>query len=137
MVLRGLIPLIDREHCFASLRRQPPWNTFIDSITPPLSIAQVDSTVFVAPELASTGAKRAAADVLALREALLAAVVTRVGEVEAAEWALDQAKAACDVQIIAALSAGVPAEQVVAAAGELASALTGFVEDREPASAEG
>ena len=64
-------------------------------------------------------------------------MVTRVGEVEAAEWALDQAKTACDVQIIAALSAGVPAEQVVAAAGELASALTGFVEDREPASAEG
>ncbi len=74
---------------------------------------------------------------MALREALLAAVVTRVGEVEAAEWALDQAKAACDVQITAALSAGVPAEKVAAAAGELASALTGFVEDREPASAEG
>ena len=110
---------------------------FIDSITPPLSIAQVDSTVFAAPEPAATGSTRAAAELSALREALLAAVVTRVGEVEAAEWALDQAKAACDVQIIAALSAGVPAEKVVAAAGELASALTGFVEDREPASAEG
>ena len=109
----------------------------INSITPPLSIAQVDSTVFAVPEPASTGSTRAAAELSALREALLAAVVTRVGEVEAAEWALDQAKAACDVQIIAALSAGVPAEQVVAAAGELASALTGFVEDREPASAEG
>jgi hypothetical protein len=110
---------------------------FINSSTPPLSIAQVASTVYVDPELASSGSKRAAADLLALREALLAAVITRVGEVEAAEWALDQAKAACDVQIVAALSAGVPAEKVVAAAGEQASALTGFVGGREPVAAEG
>ncbi|MFE4227871.1 hypothetical protein ACFRJ8_08300 [Arthrobacter sp. NPDC056886] len=110
----------------------------IDSITPPLSIAQVDSTVYVESELQSPGSERAAADLSALREALLAAVVTRVGEVEAAEWALDQAKAACDVQIVAALSAGVPAEKIVEAAGELASAaLTGFVGDREPVPAEG
>jgi len=110
---------------------------FIDSITPPLSIAQVDSTVYVEPEPASPGSERETADLLALREALLAAVITRVGEVEAAEWALDQAKAACDVQIIAALSAGVPTEKVVAAAGDLASALTGFAEGREPVPAEG
>ncbi|MET3350914.1 UNVERIFIED_ORG: hypothetical protein ABID57_002613 [Arthrobacter sp. UYEF1] len=65
--------------------------------------------------------KKAAADLLALHDALLAAVTTRVGEVEAAEWALDQAKAACDVQIAAALAAGVPAEKVVEVAGDLAS----------------
>ncbi|MET3163753.1 MULTISPECIES: hypothetical protein [unclassified Arthrobacter] len=94
---------------------------FIDSNTPPLSIAQVDWTLYGEHELASPAAKKAAADLLALHDALLAAVTTRVGEVEAAEWALDQAKAACDVQIAAALAAGVPAEKVVEVAGDLAS----------------
>ena len=89
---------------------------FTSSITPPLSIAQVDSTVYEEPELTSPGSNRAAADLLALQETLLAAVITRVGEVEAAEWALDQAKAACDVQIAAALAAGVAAEKVAAEA---------------------
>ena len=64
-------------------------------------------------------------------------MITRVGEVEAAEWALDQAKAACDVQIAAALAAGVPAEKVVAASGEPATDRTKFLDDREPARAEG
>ncbi len=48
-------------------------------------------------------------------------MISRVGEVEAAEWALDQAKAACDVQIAAALAAGVPAAEVATAAGVGAS----------------
>jgi hypothetical protein len=110
---------------------------FINSNTPPLSIAQVNSTVYGDPGLAPAASQRAAADQLALQEALLAAVITRLGEVEAAEWALDQAKAACDVQIAAALAAGVPAEVVAAAAGEPAAALTDVVEEREPAPTEG
>jgi hypothetical protein len=61
------------------------------------------------------------------------AVPARVGEVEAAEWALDQAKAACETEIAAALAAGVPAEKIMAAAGELASSPTDFPEDSEPA----
>jgi hypothetical protein len=76
--------------------------------------------------------------VAAVRERLLlAAVVTRVGEVEAAEWALDQAKASCKVQIGAALSSGVPAERVALAAGVCASALAEFTEGREPVPADG
>ena len=110
---------------------------FVNSNTPPMSIAQVNSTVYGDPELAPSASQGAAADHLALQEALLAAVITRVGEVEAAEWALDQAKAACDVQIAAALAAGVPAEIVAAAAGELASDPTNVVEDRESAPVEG
>ena len=110
---------------------------FTDSITPPLSIAQVDSTVYGERELVSPSSKSAAADLVALQERLLAAVITRVGEVEAAEWALDQAKTACDVQVAAALAAGVPAEKVAAVAGEQWPALTGFAADRESAAAEG
>ncbi|MFF2244389.1 hypothetical protein ACFVTM_09450 [Arthrobacter sp. NPDC058130] len=94
-----------------------------DTNTFPLSIAQVDATVYVEPPLASAKLEKAPADLLALREQLLAAVIARVGEVEAAEWALDQAKAACDVQIAAALAAGVPADKVATAAGVCASAL--------------
>lgn len=109
---------------------------FIDSISPPLSIAQVDSTVYGVREPGSPSPK-AAADLVALQEMLLAAVITRVGEVEAAEWALDQAKTACDVQVAAALAAGVPAEKVAAVAGEQASALTQFAEDRKSPAAEG
>lgn len=109
---------------------------FSDTNTPPLSIAQVDWALHEEPELAPLVSKKAVADLLALHERLLAAVTIRVGEVEAAEWALDQAKAACEMEIAAALAAGVPAEQVVAAAGELASIPTGFAEDSEPAPAE-
>ncbi|MDF9752503.1 hypothetical protein [Arthrobacter sp. ES3-54] len=110
---------------------------FTYSNSPPLSIAQVDWTLYGEREPVPPGSKRTAADLLVLQETLLAAVITRVGEVEAAEWALDQAKTACDVHVAAALAAGVPAEKLVAAAGELASAPTELVEDREPAPAEG
>jgi hypothetical protein len=109
---------------------------FTDTNTPPLSIAQVDWALQEDPELAPPVSKKAAAELLALHETLLAAVTTRVGEVEAAEWALDQAKAACDLEIAAALAAGVPAEEVVAAAGELASIPTEFGEESEPAPAD-
>lgn len=104
-----------------------------DTNTLPLSIAQVNSS----PESASTSAKRSGSDVLALHDRLLAAVVTRVGEVEAAEWALDQARAACQAQVTAALSAGVPADEVAEAAGICSSALAEIVGGREPALAQG
>ena len=110
---------------------------FINSNTPPLSIAQVDWALYGERELAALGSQSPAADLLAVQESLLAAVITRVGEVEAAEWALDQAKTACVVQIAAALAAGVSAEKLEAAAGELASTPTLIVEDMEPAPAEG
>ncbi|XAS63748.1 hypothetical protein VUN84_15860 [Micrococcaceae bacterium Sec5.8] len=106
---------------------------FTDPITPPLSIAQVEPTVFGEPQLSSPGSNQATTDMLALQETLLAAVVTRVGEVEAAEWALDQAKAACEVQIAAALAAGVPADQIADAAGVQAPAVDDAAEDRGPA----
>lgn len=104
---------------------------FSNSDTPPLSIAQVDWTLYGEREPAPLASQRAAADLLALHETLLAAVITRVGEVEATEWALDQAKAACDVQVAAALAAGVPVEKVMAATGELSPTLTQFVDERE------
>lgn len=110
---------------------------FINSNTPPLSIAQVDWALYGERELAALGSPSPAADLLAIQESLLAAVMCRVGEVEAAEWALDQAKTACVVQIAAALAAGVPAEKLVAAAGELASTSIEFVEDMDPVLAEG
>jgi hypothetical protein len=87
-----------------------------DTNTLPLSIAEVDSTVHLESEETLTGTE-SAADPQLLHEQLLAAVVARVGEVEAAEWALDQAKAARDAQMAAAVSAGVAAERVAAAAG--------------------
>jgi len=110
---------------------------FTNSNTPPLSIAQVDWTLYGERELTALGSQRPAADLSAIQETLLAAVVTRVGEVEAAEWALDQAKTACVVQIAAALAAGVPAEKLEAAAGELATTPNEFVEERESEPAEG
>lgn len=109
---------------------------FIISNTPPLSIAQVNSIAYGDPGQAPPASPGPATDQLALQEALLAAVITRVGEVESAEWALDQAKSACEVQIAAALAGGVPAEIVASAAGEQAAALTDDVDDREPAPAE-
>jgi hypothetical protein len=109
---------------------------FTDTNTPPLSIAQVDSAIVIETEGQVLAAGREAADLSALHEELLAAVVTRVGEVEAAEWALDQAKAACDTQIAAALSAGVSAEKVAEAAGIDVSDLTGTPSSLEPAPTE-
>lgn len=87
---------------------------FTDTNTLPLSIAHVDSTVQMESEQASAGSASPVGSAQ-LHEQLLAAVVTRIGEVEAAEWALDQAKAARDAQIPAALSAGVAAESVATA----------------------
>jgi hypothetical protein len=109
----------------ASVEQFPGTNIF------PLSIAQVDPTVYVEPELASALSIRTAADVPAdegaADENLLAAVIARAGEVEAAEWALDQAKAASEEQIAAALSSGLPVEKVAAAAGVCASVLPGLM----------
>jgi hypothetical protein len=105
---------------------------YTDTNTLPLSIAQVASAAYSEPEPGTDLAQPATDDSSAVQERFLAAVVTRVGEVEAAEWALDQAKAACDVQIVAALSSGVPAERVAVAAGTCASALTELASDREP-----
>ncbi len=104
---------------------------FTNTNTLPLSIAQVDSTVYEEPDT------RAATDSFEVRGRLLAAVTTRVGEVETAEWTLDQATAACELQITAALSADVPAGRVAATAGLSASALAEFIPGREPAPAEG
>lgn len=115
---------------------------FSDTNTLPLSIAQVDSTVYEesgpvpAPENGAAAGNSATAELSAVHEQLLAAVVTRVGEVEAAEWALDQAKSACEVQIGAALSAGVPIEDVAEAAGVCASALAQFTGEAASASQE-
>lgn len=105
---------------------------FADSNTPPLSVAQVDWALQGERKPASPGSEKTAAALLAMHETLLAEVTARVGEVEAAEWALDQAKAACETEIAAALAAGVPAEKIVAAAGELASIPSEFPEDTEP-----
>ena len=66
-----------------------------------------------------------------VRERLLAAVVTSIGELEAAEWALDQAKAACDLQITAALASGLPVEEVAAATGLTASTLSTFAGEQD------
>jgi hypothetical protein len=88
-----------------------------ETSTLPLSIAQVDSTVYVEPGVAAALASGNAADAGLVHQQLLSAVTARAGEVEAAEWALDQAKAARDGQIVAALFAGVPFERVAAAAG--------------------
>jgi hypothetical protein len=64
---------------------------------------------------------------------ILAAVFARAGEVEAAEWALDQAKAACDEQIIAAVSAGVPTVKIAEAAGVCATVVTDLTRGLAPA----
>ena len=66
-------------------------------------------------------------------ETVLAAVFARAGEVEAAEWALDQAKAACDEQIIAAVSAGIPAAKIAEAAGVCAAVVTEMTRGLAPA----
>jgi hypothetical protein len=95
---------------------------FTDTTALPLSIAQVESAVLGAPDLVVVPEATAAADSSLAHEQLLAAVVTRVGELEAAEWALDQAKAACDAQIKAALASGVPVDKVAEAAGSAAPA---------------
>ena len=98
--------------------------------TLPLSIAQIDVDVLAAQEPAPDPAKPESQDE---HEQLLMGLVTRTGELEAAEWVLDQAKAAVDTQIAAALSAGVPAKTVAEAAGVPVDSLARFVVAQEPA----
>jgi hypothetical protein len=107
----------------------------IETNTLPLSIADVDSTVYLdlgtapSPE-AVTGA---GARLSPAQAHMLAAVACRAGEVEAAEWALDQAQASCHEQIVAALSSGLSPEQVAEAAGVCASAIAEIIEAQAPA----
>lgn len=100
---------------------------FTDTNTLPLSIAQVSATVYAEPEPTTNPAMNEPADLPALHEQLLAAVVTLAGELEAATWALDQTKAAYDLRIAAALSAGIPAKTVAEAAGVTEAALARFI----------
>lgn len=94
-----------------------------DTNTFSLTIARVDATLDINPPLAAAKFDNASTDPSALRDQLLTAVTARAGEVEAAEWALDQATAACDVQMAAALAAGLPPQRIAAAAGVCVSAL--------------
>ncbi|MFF2032014.1 hypothetical protein [Arthrobacter sp. NPDC058192] len=89
---------------------------FTDTSTLPLSIAQVEPDAVGAPDGTAGHDAAAGAGSSVLHEQLLVAVVTRAGEVEAAEWALDQAKTARDTQVKAALEAGIPADTVERAA---------------------
>src|SRR3954464_11312607 len=103
----------------------------------PRPTAQIDTTVEVDLRPAGAGPASMGASVpsnlMSAWETILAAVFARAGEVESAEWALDQAKAACDEQIIAASSAGVPAEKIAAAAGVCASVVAELVRGLAPA----
>jgi hypothetical protein len=96
---------------------------FSETNTLPISIAQIDVSLYAEQEPAPAPANAMAPDG---HEQLLVALVTRTGELEAAEWVLDQAKAAFDTQIAAALSAGVPAEAVAEAAGVPVDSLARF-----------
>lgn len=102
-----------------------------DSSTPTLPVTPVNPIRYEDPRLASVRAPEVTAEIAEVRERLLAAAVTSIGEVEAAEWALDQAKAACDLQITAALASGVPVEEVAAATGLTASALSAFAGEQD------
>ena len=108
----------------------------IEMSTLPLSIAQVDSAVYTEPAPLSAPIPESDAGtpvgLTAGQKKALAALTVRAGEVEAAEWALDQAKAACTAQIAAALASGIPAETVAAAAGVCACALDQPIENRTP-----
>jgi len=108
--------------------------------TLPLSIADLDSAAPVEPEPATAAPAAAGTDLMAGlsldQQEALAAVTVLAGEVEAAEWALDQLQTACNAQIIVALQSGVPRESVAAAAGICASALGGLIAET-PASEAG
>jgi hypothetical protein len=104
---------------------------FTDTSTLPLSIPPVNPVLYEDPRLSSVRAPELTADMSEVRERLLAAVVISIGEVEAAEWALDQAKATCDLEIAAALASGVPVEKVAAATGLTASALSAFAGNQD------
>jgi len=109
----------------------------IETNTLPLSIANVDSSVYL--DLGIAAAREAAAGTGAppglppAQIHMLAAVACRAGEVEAAEWALDQAQSACHEQIVAALSSGLPPELVAKAAGVCASTIAEIIEAQAPA----
>ena len=97
----------------------------------PLSIAQVDSTAYVKEEAVAGACEGdGAVDLSVAHGHLLAAVMTRASEVEAAESALDQATAARDVHVGAALAAGISVDKVAAAAGLDAAALTRYTGNR-------
>lgn len=95
--------------------------------TLPLSVAALEADVIVesAPEVLPLpdGETDAVASLSAEQKKALAAVTVRAGEVEAAEWALDQAKAASDEEISVALAAGIPPKLISAAAGVCAAAV--------------
>ena len=98
-----------------------------DTNTLPLSIAELDSTIYTGRPAATAalpeGQVQTVSDLTPGQKKALEAVTVRAGQVEAAEWALDQAKAVFHEQTAAALASGVPAELVAAAAGTCASAL--------------
>jgi hypothetical protein len=102
---------------------------FAETNTLPLSIAQIDVSLYADQDPEPEMGENACPDE---HEQLLVALVTRTGELEAAEWVLDQAKAAFDAQIAAALSAGVPAEKVAEAAGLPVDSLARFGVGRKP-----
>jgi hypothetical protein len=109
----------------------------IPTNTSPISIASIDSTVYRsrsvdrAPQMpAVTGLPGTPSPAQAR---MLAAVVSRSGEVEAAEWALDQAKAVAGEQMIAALSAGLSTEQLAEAAGVCEYAVAEIIASQAPA----
>jgi hypothetical protein len=104
-----------------------------DTNTLPLSIAQIDVGLLAEQDPALDTAETESPDE---HEQLLAGLVTRTGELEAAEWVLDQAEAAVDTQIAAALSAGVPAKTVADAAGVPLDSLARFRVGQESATPE-
>jgi hypothetical protein len=106
--------------------------------TLPLSIADLDSAAPLEPAPDTVAPAGAGSDLvtgLSLdQQEALAAVTVLAGEVEAAEWALNQLKTSCNAQIAVALQLGVPREAVAAAAGMCASALDGLIAEEIPAS---
>lgn len=103
-----------------------------DSSTLPLPVTPVNPILGEDPRIAPVPAPEVTAEMSEVRDRLLAAAVTSIGEVEAAEWALDQAKAARDLQITAALASGVPVEEVAAATGLTTSAVSAFAGEQVP-----
>jgi hypothetical protein len=106
--------------------------------TLPLSIADLDSAAPMEPEPTTAAPAAAGSDLVAGlsldQQEALTAVTVLAGEVEAAEWALDQLQTACNAQIAVALQSGVPRDTVAAAAGICASAMDGLIAEEIPAS---
>jgi len=100
-------------------------------------MASIDSTVYLdsGPAFSppTAGGDGAPAGLSPAQSRMRAAVVSRAGAVEAAEWALDHAKVSCDEQIAAALSSGLPPEVVAKAAGMSASAIDEVLAAHAPA----